>query len=97
MAQNNGGGDVSDDTITLLLLLTGASGFGLFSLSALLAPVQDWLVEVNVLAAGDSVILGWGEQNVGLDLGRLVIVSGALLLFLILVVVVVRKRMRRDV
>lgn len=96
MAQRGGDQEI-DDTIMLLLLLVGASGFGLFSLSALFKPVQEWLVEANILAAGNSVIVGWGEQNVGLDLGRLVIVGGVVLLLLLLALILVRKRVRRDV
>jgi hypothetical protein len=96
MAQQQGG-DQIDDTTMLLLLLVGASGFGLFSVASFLAPVQTWLVEHGVLVAGESVLLGWGEGNVGLDLGRLVIAGGVLLLLLLLAVVVIRKRVRRDV
>lgn len=96
MAESNGG--QQDDTVMLLLLLAGASGLGLFSLGAMLAPVQAWLVEVNVLAQGDSVILGWGEgQQVGLDAGRLAIAVGVVLLLLVIAAAVVRNRVRRDV
>ena len=96
MAQQQGGEQI-DDGLMLLLLLTGATGFGLFSLASFLAPVQTWLVEHGILVAGDTVLLGWGEGNVGLDLGRLVIAVGVLLLLLLLAVVIVRKRVRRDV
>lgn len=96
MAQQGGEPQI-DDTITLMLLLSGASCFGLFSVASLLTPVQEWLVQNGILAAGPGVILGWGESHVGFDLGRLVIAGGILLLLLLLLVLVIRKRVRRDV
>jgi hypothetical protein len=96
MAQH-GGDQEGDDWIVLMLLLIGASGFGLFSLSSLLAPVQTWLVEVGVLVVGEGVIVGWGESHAGLDLGRLVIAGGVLVLFALGAVLAVRKRVHRDV
>jgi hypothetical protein len=87
-----------DNIITLILLFCGVGGFGLFSLTALLAPVQVWMVEQGILVAGQSVLIGWGEDLVGLDLPRVIVAAGVILLLVVLLVTVIRKRWsRRDV
>ena len=85
-----------DDVLTLMLLLAGASGMGLFSVGAFSAPVQAWMLSVGILTAGEGVLLGW-ENGVGLDLPRVIIGVGILLLLLVLFIAVMRKRARRDV
>lgn len=87
-----------DNLITLVMLLCGVGGFGLFSITALLAPVQVWMVEQKILIQGPEVLFGWGENNVGLDLARVVVVVGVILLLLVVLIGVLRKRWsRRDV
>lgn len=87
-----------DNLITLVLLFCGVGGFGLFSITALLVPVQVWMVEQGILVEGPGVLFGWGENKVGLDLARVVVVAGVIVLLFVILIAVVRKRWsRRDV
>ena len=87
-----------DNLITLILLFCGVGGFGLFSASALLAPVQIWMVQHGILVSGQSVLLRWGEDHVGLDIARVIVVAGAVVILLVIVIAVLRRRWtRRDV
>jgi len=87
-----------DNVITLLLLACGVGGFGLFSVTTLFAPAQAWMIQHGVLVEGSKVLLGWGEGNVGLDLARIIVVAGLVLLLLGVTIAVLRKRWsRRDV
>jgi hypothetical protein len=81
-----------DNGLVLVLLLVGVGGFGLFSVSALLAPVQSWLVAHGVLVSGGAAIISWGPEHVGLDFARMAVVGGVLLVLLLLGVFVARRR-----
>lgn len=80
-----------DNWISLLLLLVGASGFGLVSLGAIFRPVQDWLIEVGVLVPASQALVPLGGE-VGLDFWRVVIAAGLVLGFIALAVMLVRRR-----
>jgi hypothetical protein len=87
-----------DNMITLILLFCGVGGFGLFSASALLAPVQVWMMQQGILVSGSSVLLGWGKDHVGLDIARVIVAAGVVLILLVIIFAVLRGRWaRRDV
>lgn len=92
------GQNEEDNMLTLILLLCGVGGFGLFSATTFLAPVQIWMVQNGILAEGPGVLLGWGETNVGLDLARIIVAAGVVVLLLVILIAVIRQRRnRRDV
>lgn len=83
-----------DNMLMLVLLLCGVGGFGLFSVTTLLAPVQNWLVAHGVLVAGDAAIISWGPEHVGLDFARIVVAGGIVLCLVLLGMFAVRRRGR---
>lgn len=86
--------DSTDDWIALLMLLTGVSGFGLFSLGKFFAPVREFLVQSGVLVEGSDVVIAI-EGEAGLDIWRLLVVLGALALVVAVLVGLMRSRARR--
>lgn len=91
----NRNSELSDDTLTLVLI--GAFSLMLFgpTLAARLIPqAASFLVDVHVLTT-ENVILPLSDAA-GLDLGRLVIAAGAVLLLLALVVFAVRRAAARS-
>jgi hypothetical protein len=91
----NSPGNLDDDTITLVLLLAGVGGLGLFSAGSLLKPVRTWMVEHQVLAT-DGVIVPIGE-GAGLDVWRLAIAAGAVVVVLALGWAIFNRRRDSDV
>lgn len=87
--------DTTDDWIALLMLLTGASGMGLFSIGIFVAPARDFLVQCGVLVSGDAVLIPLLD-GVGLDLWRILIIAGALVLFIAGSIAIARSRRRRE-
>ena len=87
--------DTTDDWIALLMLLTGVSGMGLFSLGAFVAPVRDLLVQWGLLVRGDAVLIPLME-DVGLDIWRTLIVAGIVVLFVAGSIATARSRRRRE-
>ena len=91
----NRNSELSDDTLTLVLI--GAFSLMLFgpTLAARLIPqAASFLVDVHVLTT-DNVILPLSDAA-GLDLGRMVIAAGGVLLLLALVVFAVRRAAARS-
>lgn len=91
----NRNSELSDDTLTLVLI--GAFSLMLFgpTLAARLIPqAASFLVDVHVLTT-ENVILPLSDAA-GLDLGRLVIAAGGVLLLLALVVFAVRRAAARS-
>ncbi len=68
----------AQDWQTLILILSGVGGFGLFSIWVFLKPLYEWLIEVNVLVR-DSILVPIGPEA-GLDLVRMVVCCGVLVL-----------------
>lgn len=87
--------DTTDDWIALLMLLTGVSGMGLFSLAAFVAPVRDALVQWGVFVNGDAVLIPIMD-GVGLDIWRVLILAGIVVLFVAVSISVARSRRRRE-
>ena len=85
-----------DDAMTLALLLAGASGFGLFSISTLLRPVRDWMLERGILVSGEKVLVPLSE-GAGLDIWRLVAVVGAVVVIAVVAWSFFRRRRSSDV
>jgi len=88
--------DTTDDWIALLMLLTGVSGMGLFSLAAFVAPVRDALVQWGLLAQGDAVLIPIMDGGAGFDIWRILIIAGIVVLFVAGSISVARKRRRRE-
>ena len=91
----NRNSELSDDTLTLVLI--GAFVLMLFgpTLAARLIPqAASFLVDVHILTT-ENVILPLSDAA-GLDLGRLVIAAGGVLLLLALVVFAVRRAAARS-
>ncbi|MBS1673068.1 MAG: hypothetical protein JSS74_03795 [Actinobacteria bacterium] len=91
----NRNSELSDDTLTLVLI--GAFSLMLFgpTLAARLIPqAASFLVDVHVLTT-ENVILPLSDAA-GLDLGRMVIAAGGVLLLLALVVFAVRRAAARS-
>lgn len=88
--------DTTDDWIALLMLLTGVSGMGLFSLGVFVAPVRDALVQWGVLAQGDAVLIPIMDGGVGFDIWRILIIAGIVVLFVAGSISLARKRRRRE-
>lgn len=80
-----------DNWISLLLLLVGASGFGLVSFGAIFRPVQEWFVEVGVLVPASQALVPLGDV-VGLDFWRVLIAGGFMLGLIALVVLFLSRR-----
>lgn len=85
-----------DNLLYLLFMLAGAVGLGILSIGSFFLPVQEWMLGHGLLVAGDGVILPVAE-SIGLDLPRLVIAGGVLVLVLVLLIIVFRRRASRDV
>lgn len=92
------GNDSSTDSLVLLAMLTGFAGFGVFSLGALLQPVQLWLIANGVLVTGEGVIVGWGdgEAYAGFDLVRIVIAVATFVLLLVVPIAAIARRRARS-
>lgn len=88
--------DTTDDWIALLMLLTGVSGMGLFSLAAVVAPVRDALVQWGLLAQGEAVLIPIMDGVVGFDIWRILIIAGVVVLFVAGSISLARKRRRRE-
>ncbi len=90
----NRNSELSDDTLTLILIGTFALMLLGPTLAARFIPqAASFLVDVHVLTT-ENVMLPLADAA-GLDLGRLVIAAGALLLLLALVVFTVRRAAAR--
>jgi hypothetical protein len=83
-----------DNWISLLLLLVGASGFGLLSLGAIFHPVQQWLVDVGVLVPANQALITLNGEA-GLDVWRVVTVIGILLGGIACVCFLLARRQKR--
>jgi hypothetical protein len=88
--------DTTDDWIALLMLLTGVTGMGLFSVGAFVAPVRDALVQWGLLTQGDSVLIPLMDGGVGFDIWRVLIIAGVIVLFVAGSISLARKRRRRE-
>lgn len=87
--------ELSDDSLTLILIGTIALMlFGPTLAAKFIPQAATFLVDVHVLTT-ENVIIPLAEPA-GLDIGRLVIASGALLLLLALIVVEVRRASVRS-
>lgn len=72
-----------DDLVTLVFMLMGGLGTGIFSFGVLLNPVREWMVQYHVLATGDEVVIpfvdgiGFGWTQILVALGLIVALVGA--------------------
>ena len=87
--------DTTDDWIALLMLLTGVTGMGLFSLGTFVAPARELAVQWGVLVRGDSVLIPLMD-GVGLDIWRTLIIAGIFMLFVVGSIAAARSRRRRE-
>jgi hypothetical protein len=88
--------DTTDDWIALLMLLTGVSGMGLFSLGAFVAPVRELAVQWGVFLNGEAVLIPIID-GVGLDIWRALILAGIIVLFAAASISISRSHRRREV
>lgn len=84
--------DTTDDWISLLMLLTGAGGMGLFSVAHFIRPVRDALVEWGVLVE-DQILIPIGE-GVGFDIWRVLLGAGLIVGFVTICILIARRRAR---
>lgn len=97
MTQNSSGHSMDDDSFWLFIFVCVVVAFGgLGFLAAKLKPVQDWLVAHLILASGDGVMIGWGTPAVGLDISRILIAVGVVVLLLVAWIASVRRRLRKN-
>lgn len=87
--------DTTDDWIALLMLLTGVSGMGLFSLGTFVAPARELAVQWGILVRGDPVLIPLMD-GVGLDIWRTLILAGIFVLFVAGSIAIARSRRRRE-
>lgn len=77
--------EFSDETLinwgvglVFVVLIGGAITSG-----AVVAPVRDWLVRYQILVTGDQVVIEFFGTGAGLDLARIILIAGVLLILVV--------------
>lgn len=76
-----------DDLVTLVFMLLGGLGTGMFSFGVLLIPVREWMVQYHLLATGEQIVIpfvegiGFGWTQILVAVGLLIVLIGAAMWF----------------
>jgi len=84
-----------DDLVTLVFMLLGGLGTGMFSFGVLLIPVREWMVQYHLLATGEQIVIPFVE-GIGFGWTQILVAVG-LLIVLIGVAMWFRRRARERV
>ena len=84
-----------DDLVTLVFMLLGGLGTGMFSFGVLLVPVREWMVQYHLLATGEQIVISFAE-GIGFGWTQILVAVG-LLVVLIGVAMWFRRRARERV
>ena len=84
-----------DDLVTLVFMLLGGLGTGMFSFGVLLVPVREWMVQYHLLATGEQIVIPFVE-GIGFGWTQILVAVG-LLIVLIGVAMWFRRRARERV
>lgn len=73
-----------EDALTVLMVLMGTGVIGTFSLIGFMKPVRDWAINQGLLLDGNvsDIRFPW-DPTVGLDWGRILVLTGVVALLVV--------------
>lgn len=91
MSQTN----TTTDDDTLWLIFIGAFALSAFPVATLFAPVRGWMIDTGILIVGEDVLIPIVD-GAGLDIWRIAIIAGVMLVGLMLLFLSISARVRRG-